>query len=176
MGLFGPLGIITKIDVIKRASDADWSAGGLFDLTSVLFTRETQFYLRFKVFPAVNRCHLLQYLHTIASYCTKRLIILYSLGWKLFVRGISVQLHIWQVEETAKRATKPNRAYQARSSLEINRFDHPSEDSGRMRTLRSRAAVQTWTSVRRNVVDTIKSNTRRCVYMCSCMCTFTKVE
>ena len=48
-----------------------------------------------------------------------------------------------QVEETAKRATKPNRAYQARFSLEIDRFDHPSEDSGRIRTLRSRAAVQT---------------------------------
>ena len=41
-----------------------------------------------------------------------------------------------QVEETVKRATKPNRAFQACSSLEIDRFDHPSEDSGRMRTLR----------------------------------------
>ena len=48
-----------------------------------------------------------------------------------------------QVEEKAKRATKPNRAYQALSSLEIDRFDHPIEDSGRMRTLRSRAAVKT---------------------------------
>ena len=47
-----------------------------------------------------------------------------------------------QAEETVKRATKPNRAFQARSSLEIDRFDHPSEDAGRMRTLLSRAAVQ----------------------------------
>ena len=81
-----------------------------------------------------------------------------------------------QVEETAKRATKPNRAFQARSSLEIDRFDHQSENSGRMRTLRGRASIQTWTSLRSNVVDTKKSNTHRCVYVCSCMCTFTKVD
>ena len=47
------------------------------------------------------------------------------------MRGL-VYFYIDQVEETAKRATKPNRAYQARSSLEIDRFYHPSEDSGRI--------------------------------------------
>ena len=63
-------------------------------------------------------------------------------------------------QETAKRSTKPNRSFQALLSLQI---DHPSEDSGRMRTLRNRAAVQTWTTVRTVVLDTIKSNTHRCL-------------
>ena len=39
-----------------------------------------------------------------------------------------IMLHChYQVEETAKRATKPNRAFQARSSLELDRFDHQIE-------------------------------------------------
>ena len=62
-----------------------------------------------------------------------------------------------QVTETTKRSFKPNRSF----GLKIDRFDHPSQDSGRMKTLRNCATIQTWTSVCTIVVDTIKSNTRR---------------
>ena len=37
----------------------------------------------------------------------------------------------------------PKQALNARSSFKIDLFDHPSEDSGRMRTLRNRSSIQT---------------------------------
>ena len=45
--------------------------------------------------------------------------------------------------ETVKLASSQHMlGAKAHSSFKIDRFDHPSEDSGRMRTLRNHAAIQ----------------------------------